>query len=60
MDSDKVLVMEAGTMIEYDHPHLLLQKIDGHFLKMVEETGPAMTIQLKDVAYEAYKKKFNT
>lgn len=59
MDSDKVLVMEGGRMLEFDHPHSLLQREDSHFLKMVEETGPAITIQLKDIAYESYKTKFN-
>ncbi|CAH0557997.1 unnamed protein product [Brassicogethes aeneus] len=57
MDSDKVLVMESGTMVEFDHPHLLLQNPDGYFHKMVLETGPSMTLQLKDVAQEAYESK---
>lgn len=55
MDSDKVLVMEAGRMVEFDHPHILLQNPDGHFHKMVLETGPSMTLTLKDVALEAYQ-----
>ncbi|CAH0557993.1 unnamed protein product [Brassicogethes aeneus] len=58
MDSDKVLVMESGTMVEFDHPHLLLQNPEGYFHKMVLETGPSMTLQLKDVAQEAYENKF--
>ncbi|CAH0557995.1 unnamed protein product [Brassicogethes aeneus] len=57
MDSDKVLVIESGTMVEFDHPHLLLQNLDGYFHKMVLETGPSMTLQLKDVAQEAYESK---
>nr|AHB63235.1 multidrug resistance-associated protein [Chrysomela lapponica] len=54
MDSDKVLVMHFGEMVEYDHPHNLLQLPEGHFHKMVLETGPAISAQLKDVAAEAY------
>lgn len=55
MDSDKVLVMEAGIMVEYDHPHILLQNKEGYFYKMVQETGKAMAEQLHKVAEEAYK-----
>lgn len=54
MTSDKVLVMDAGQMVEYDHPYLLLQNTDGHFTKMVEETGSTMTDQLYNVAKQAY------
>ncbi|XP_017778100.1 PREDICTED: multidrug resistance-associated protein 4 [Nicrophorus vespilloides] len=56
MDSDKVLVMDAGRMIEFEHPHLLLQKPEGHFTKMVEQTGPTMTKTLREVALDAYNK----
>ncbi|XP_057653043.1 ATP-binding cassette sub-family C member 4-like [Diorhabda carinulata] len=57
MDSDKVLVMSFGVMIEYDHPYKLLQMEDSHFHKMVLETGPAMTSQLKKIARDAYVEK---
>nr|CAD7423122.1 unnamed protein product [Timema monikensis] len=50
MDSDKVLVMDAGTMVEFGHPHLLLQNPDGHFYKMVKETGSPTAEQLHQVA----------
>lgn len=59
MDSDKVMVMSSGSMLEFDHPHNLLQTSEGHFHKMVLETGPTMSIQLKDIAMEAYKQKKN-
>nr|CAD7463304.1 unnamed protein product [Timema tahoe] len=54
MDSDKVLVMDAGTMMEFDHPHLLLQDPDGHFYKMVRETGSPTAEQLHQVARLAF------
>lgn len=57
MDSDKVMVMDMGMMIQFNHPHLLLQNPDGHFTKMVEQTGPTMTEQLRNVAENAYKLK---
>ena len=49
IDSDKVLVMDAGEVVEYDHPHILLQKSDGYFLKMVQQSGGAV--------YESFMKR---
>ncbi|XP_046989445.1 ATP-binding cassette sub-family C member 4-like isoform X1 [Schistocerca americana] len=57
MDSDKVLVMDSGTMVEYAHPHVLLQFPEGYFYKMVEQTGESMAAQLAKVAEEAYNRK---
>ncbi|KAG5885794.1 hypothetical protein JTB14_031511 [Gonioctena quinquepunctata] len=57
MDSDKVLVMSFGHILEYDHPHELLQIPDGHFYKMLLETGPVITSKLKDIARDAYEEK---
>ncbi|CAG2057792.1 unnamed protein product [Timema podura] len=92
MDSDKVLVMDAGKMMslcstpskndivlvhahfsglldaeepelfyfffrllhEFDHPHLLLQNPNGHFYKMVRETGSPTAEQLHQVARLAF------
>lgn len=57
MDSDKVLVMDSGAMVEFDQPHELLQIKDGYFTKMVEQTGNVMAEHLRSVAKEAYDKK---
>ncbi|XP_057653038.1 ATP-binding cassette sub-family C member 4-like isoform X2 [Diorhabda carinulata] len=59
MDSDKVLVMSFGNMVEFDHPHNLLQIEDGYFHKLVMETGPSMTEQLKEISRNAYMNKKN-
>lgn len=56
MDSDKVLVMNFGSMVEFDHPHKLLQIPEGYFYSMVQETGPSMSMKLKEIAMETYKK----
>jgi ATP-binding cassette subfamily C (CFTR/MRP) protein 4 len=45
--------MEFGTMVEFDHPHILLQK-KGHFYSMVQETGYVMAEQLSRTAEECY------
>ncbi|CAG4984042.1 unnamed protein product [Parnassius apollo] len=50
MDSDKVLVMDAGQMVEFDHPHILLKKSDGFLRSMVDQTGKVMAETLARVA----------
>ncbi|CAH4030805.1 unnamed protein product [Pieris brassicae] len=52
-DSDRVVVMEAGQIVECGHPHELLQK-DGYFTKMVQQLGPASEQSLRDLAHTAY------
>lgn len=52
MDSDKVLVMDAGTMVEFDHPYNLLKNKDGYFYKMVNQTGPTSIDLLHSIATE--------
>ncbi|XP_075236571.1 ATP-binding cassette sub-family C member 4-like [Lycorma delicatula] len=54
MDSDKVLVMEAGEAVEFDHPHILLQNKNGYFYRLVEETGTKMFEQLEEIARTNY------
>ena len=38
-DFDRILVMGDGKVLEYDEPRLLMEKEDGEFRKMVEESG---------------------
>ncbi|KAF2882882.1 hypothetical protein ILUMI_23292 [Ignelater luminosus] len=57
MDSDKVLVMDAGSIAEYNHPYLLLQNHKGIFYRMVSETGKPMKEQLKTIAKHSYEEK---
>ncbi|KAJ8960745.1 hypothetical protein NQ318_020038 [Aromia moschata] len=54
MDSDKVLVMDAGNVMEFDHPHVLLQNSEGIFYDMVRNTGAAMADTLRTIAKESY------
>ncbi|KAF7280544.1 hypothetical protein GWI33_005747 [Rhynchophorus ferrugineus] len=57
IDSDKVLVMDAGQAVEFAHPYELLKKRDGYFTKMVQQTGTTMEGKLRYLAKEAYDKK---
>ncbi|KAK9870715.1 hypothetical protein WA026_008286 [Henosepilachna vigintioctopunctata] len=56
MDSDKVIVMDAGQLKEFAPPYELLQNSDGFFSKMLAETGSATSEKLKKVAKEHYFK----
>lgn len=50
MDSDRILVMEAGSAKEYDIPYKLLQMNDGILRSMVEATGPQECEHLRKIA----------
>ncbi|RZC36194.1 multidrug resistance-associated protein, partial [Asbolus verrucosus] len=56
MDSDKILVMDAGTMKEFDHAYNLLQDPEGILYGMVQQTGKAMAETLFNVAKESFEK----
>ncbi|XP_011702530.1 PREDICTED: probable multidrug resistance-associated protein lethal(2)03659 [Wasmannia auropunctata] len=60
MDSDRILVMDAGTAVEFDHPHVLLQKETGYLKSMVQETGKAMAEALAGVARDCYERRAYT
>ncbi|KAJ8684018.1 hypothetical protein QAD02_019810 [Eretmocerus hayati] len=55
MDSNKILVMEAGQVVEFDHPHILLQKEDGVFHSMVQQTGASTAENLFKIAETGYR-----
>lgn len=35
VDCDKILVMDSGEAVEYDHPQVLLQNPNSYFSKMI-------------------------
>ncbi|KAK4879098.1 hypothetical protein RN001_007244 [Aquatica leii] len=59
MDSDKVLIMDAGQVVEFGRPHELLQIPNGYFSKMLKETGSGMENKLRRVAEESYNKEMD-
>lgn len=54
IDSDRVLVLDAGVAVEFEEPYLLLQNQDGIFRKMVEALGPQEYDRLYAIAKEKY------
>ncbi len=51
IESDKVLVMRRGKLIEYAAPSVLLNKQKGYFTRMVEARGPEVAKRLKERAH---------
>ncbi|KAI8820425.1 P-loop containing nucleoside triphosphate hydrolase protein [Fimicolochytrium jonesii] len=49
-DFDKVLVLDAGVLVEFDAPHVLLSREGSLFGKLADATGPANARLLRDVA----------
>ncbi|KAI9339972.1 P-loop containing nucleoside triphosphate hydrolase protein [Obelidium mucronatum] len=50
IDYDRVLVLDAGVIAEYDSPKALLSNADSKFSKMVAETGASNAELLKEIA----------
>jgi ABC-type multidrug transport system fused ATPase/permease subunit len=46
IDYDKILVLGAGAVLEYGSPHELIEKVNGAFASMVNDTGSAMKREL--------------
>ncbi|GLB42122.1 putative P-loop containing nucleoside triphosphate hydrolase protein [Lyophyllum shimeji] len=39
MDCDRIMVLDAGRIVEFDRPRILLQKEDGYLRALVDESG---------------------
>jgi len=50
IDSDRVMVLDKGSVVELDSPQQLLSQADGVFTALVRETGPASEARLRSVA----------
>ncbi|KAJ7088646.1 P-loop containing nucleoside triphosphate hydrolase protein [Mycena epipterygia] len=47
MDADKIMVLDAGRIVEFDSPKALLEKEDGHFRSLVDQSND------RDALYQA-------
>ena len=52
MDSDKVLVMDAGKVVEFAPPLTLLKQPNGYFTNLLKQTGAESFEKMKKIAEE--------
>ncbi|KAG0716160.1 Multidrug resistance-associated protein 4 [Chionoecetes opilio] len=57
MDSDRVMVLQAGTLKEFDAPSILLSDKNSIFFSLVQQTGEASEKQLHQIAEKAHLKR---
>ncbi|XP_039649300.1 multidrug resistance-associated protein 4-like isoform X2 [Perca fluviatilis] len=57
IDSDRILVLDAGKIHAYDEPYTLLQDPDGIFYKMVQQTGKQEAAALLEAAKQVYNSR---
>lgn len=57
MDSDRVLVMDAGRMVELGHPHELLNNAKGVLRGLVDQTGSQTAEHLMQIAETNFRAK---
>ena len=61
IDSDKVLVLDKGEVVEFGSPWTLLSGDDnGYFAGIVDQTGSAMAKALKTQAEISHRNKMNS
>lgn len=47
IECDKILVMEDGKVVEFEHPTKLIENKDGYFHSLVSQSGPEAVARLK-------------
>ena len=50
MDNDRILVVDAGQVVEFGHPYELLRKTDGFLKQLVDQTGLETASLLTQIA----------
>ncbi|KAL7754197.1 hypothetical protein RI367_000178 [Sorochytrium milnesiophthora] len=53
IDYDYILSLDAGQVVEFDHPHVLVNRPGSLFASLVDETGPANAQMLRSLAATA-------
>ena len=57
IDYDKILVLDKGSIAEFDEPHVLLTRPGSQLSFMVDETGPQNAALLRGMAKARYEEK---
>ncbi|ODM93387.1 ABC transporter C family member 10 [Orchesella cincta] len=57
IDTDRILVLDNGFVMEYDHPHRLLQNPNGILTSMVQHTGKSSSALLRKIAAETFSNR---
>lgn len=57
IEFDRILVMDAGQLVEFDRPTTLLRK-KGHFYMLCKNTGRENFLKLKEMALAVERKNF--
>ncbi|KAJ8252922.1 hypothetical protein GJAV_G00207050 [Gymnothorax javanicus] len=60
IDSDRILVLDAGRIKEYAEPYVLLQDHDGVFYSMLQQLGKTEAAALLEQAKESYQNRSQT
>ena len=50
MDSDRILVLDDGKVMEFNSPRKLLENSDGYLSQLVNQTGPCAKKKLYQMA----------
>ncbi|KAJ3248691.1 hypothetical protein HDU78_010922 [Chytriomyces hyalinus] len=59
IDYDKIMVLDAGELIEYDAPHVLLRDPGSSFSSLVDEMGESSASMLRGLAETAFYASYN-
>ncbi|GKU99909.1 hypothetical protein SLEP1_g12688 [Rubroshorea leprosula] len=59
IDCDRILVLDAGQVLEHDTPEELLSKEESAFAKMVQSTGPANAQYLHSLVFRSEEDKLS-
>lgn len=54
IDCDRVMVMDAGKILEFDEPYELLKDAQGSFRALIDQTGAGAAKKLSEIAEKAH------
>lgn len=58
INADRILVMDGGSMVEFDHPYVLLKNENGYLTKLVKETS-SLLVEIAKENFETKSSKQN-